>query len=125
MSPKSLVEKWVKELSYNKHKQTRECLSKDGAFCVLGLLCFLYSVNVKRLNFRKIDGVIHYGRSGPLKIPVEVINFLRPLQTSLCPYLDLVIMNDQGMTFREMIPFIEREFLGKHNKQGRRNSSRS
>lgn len=127
---KSAIQEWVDALRSGNFKQTQGTLSKEGAYCCLGVACEIFADRVgliRRPGMDLRDQAIVVGYSYPTSVgatrtgfdelPPPVVDFLGIESSN--PWMDndglpesLTIMNDEwGWDFQRIADAIEATYL--------------
>lgn len=109
------AQKWVQALRSGKYKQTKSVLRYESRFCCLGVACEVYNQEMKRLHKKQLKTIITDGKVVAYDnceqiLPLKVQHWLN-LSTRDGDFGDgdLVEMNDNGKTFRQIARVIERQ----------------
>jgi hypothetical protein len=109
MSTDDYIAVWLSALRSKRYKQGRRSLSRNGRFCVLGVLC-----DVLELPYVKVceNGSRYYfGWHDVLPKQAQESVGLNTVKGDFCGGC-LTQLNDSGMSFEELADFIESKPLG-------------
>jgi hypothetical protein len=101
-----LIKKWIEALRSGQYKQGNGLLrSEENQFCCLGVLCDVYDP----ANWNQTKYGPHYNFDGLLPGSIYLMGHLEKLVGSLL-MMQLIKMNDNGVTFNEIADKIENHF---------------
>lgn len=109
---KRIKTKWLSALRSDEYQQCQEQLRVDSetdrSFCCLGVLCDIYSKE-KKIKWKLLGGMQKIHEEGYL-LPKKVREWagIEDDQVTVGKGLNLVTLNDDGKTFKQIARYIEK-----------------
>jgi hypothetical protein len=111
-------------LESGKYKQTTEYLSKDGAYCCLGVACKINKIPGYRTSQDQHSVVLEFkGSTGQLTLQAQKLtgihstggDFVKPIQVKRrngisTRYPSLATMNDQSLSFKFIAKILRKHY---------------